>query len=171
MSLFRRAKPDDVDLPMEKSAGLFLVFVGAIVVSAFVLWMTLGAASRPSLKEIPRHVTTWIEGKKALLNPDSTEEPRREALPLRAEPAKGVYTSESDTMLPAEPETANASYIDESDPDAVFVPTAAEADARYRQYLIDQGYISVDDLQVRERTVRDANGNEIDTQIEIVNPK
>src|SRR5690349_6124178 len=171
MSLFRRARPDDVVIPMEKSFGLFVVFIGAIVLSAFGLWMTLGAASRPALKEIPRQVTTWIQGKKALLGPDTRDEPRVEALPIRAEPAKGVYTDTSQTTLPAEPETQYVGFVDESDPDAVFVPSAAETDARYRQYLIDHGYISVDDLDVRERTVRDANGNVIEKGTEIVDPK
>jgi hypothetical protein len=155
---------------MEKSFGMFLVFVGAIVISAFVLWMTLGAASRPSMKEIPRQVTTWIEGKKALLSPDVKEATRVEALPIRPEPAKGVYTNEGRTTLPAEPETQNAGFLDESDPNAVFVPSAAEADARYRQYLIDQGYISVDDLQVRERTIRAPDGT-VEKKTEIVEPK
>lgn len=171
MSLFRRARPDDVNLPMEKSFGMFVVFVGAIVLSAFVLWMTLGAASRPSLKEVPRQVTSWIEGKKALLSPDVREESRTmEALQVRSEPAKGVYTNASTMTLPAETETQNAGLVDETDPDAVFVPSAAEADARYRQYLIDQGYVSVDDLQVRERTVRDSDGN-VEKKTEIVEPK
>lgn len=171
MSLFRRARPDDVVLPMEKSFGLFLVFVGAIALSAFVLWMTLGAASRPSLKEIPGQVTGWIQGKKALLGPDSTDDSRVEALAIRTDPAKGVYTYTSQRTLPAEPETQYAGIVDESDPDAVFVPSATETDARYRQYLIDQGYISVDDLEVRERTVRDGNGNVIEKKTEIVDPK
>jgi hypothetical protein len=171
MSLFRRARPNDVDLPMEKSFGMFLVFVGAIVVSAFVLWMTLAAASRPSLTEVPRHVTSWIEGKKALLSPEVKEEARSvRALQIRSEPAKGVYTNASTMTLLAETETQNAGLVDETDPDAVFVPSAAEADARYRQYLIDQGYVSVDDVQVRERTVRDSDGN-VEKKTEIIEPK
>jgi hypothetical protein len=158
-------------LPMEKSFGLFLVFVGAIALSAFVLWMTLGAASRPSLKEVPRQVTTWLQGKKALLGPDSKDDSRVEALPVRTEPAQGVYTEASQRTLPAEPETQYAGIVDDSDPDAVFVPSATETDGRYRQYLIDQGYISVDDLEVRERTVRDANGNVVEKKTEIIDPK
>jgi hypothetical protein len=155
---------------MEKTLGMFLVFVAAIVVSGFVLWMTLFAASRPSFQEVPARVTAWFSGQKARLAPDVPDGPVRvEALSIRAEPAQGVYTQASTTTLLAEPER-------ETDEGAFYDPDEAATDAalnaqRYQQYLLDQGYTPADEVEVRERILRDANGNVIGKKYEIIVPE
>src|SRR5687767_2071657 len=138
MSFLRRAKPDDVELPMEKTLGMFLVFVAAIVATAFVLWMTLAAATRPSFSEMGSRVSAWFEGKKALLAPDVNEPVRMDGRQIRSEAALGVYTQASTTKLLAEPERA-------TDEGAFYSADEAATDAalnaeRYEQYLLDQGY-------------------------------
>lgn len=154
---------------MEKTVGMFLVFVATMLVTAFVLWMTLFAATRPSFSEVGGRVSAWFAGKKALLAPDVDEPVRMQGRDIRSEAAQGVYTQASTSKLLAEPERA-------TDEGAFYAPDEAATDAalnaeRYKQYLLDQGYTPADDVEVRERIIRDANGNVIGRKYEIIVPE
>ncbi len=155
---------DDVELPMQKTGAFALSMFSALAVTGFLLVMTFAGGWM-------RHAAAFKATLLPTLAPDSQEELPVPALAIHPGPAQGTYSELDSAYLCAEPErirSEEASSVANDDPDVIDPTTAALRNDRYGQYLADRGYVRIEDLRLRERTIRDGQGRVIGKSLELV---